>query len=121
MALRTPHKDLVYDSWTPENKDAKHPEYIYGDPYGSTDDSSRFLYDGDYLKISNIALGYTLPQKWTSKIAIQKLRIYISADNLYTFRAKNFYGYTSETYSDGMISWQYPATKTFTGGVQITF
>ena len=121
MALRTPHKDLVYDSWTPENKDAKHPEYIYGDPYGSTDDSSRFLYDGDYLKISNIALGYTLPQKWTSKIAIQKLRIYVSADNLYTFRAKNFYGYTSETYSDGMISWQYPATKTFTGGVQITF
>ena len=77
--------------------------------------------NGDYLKISNIALGYTLPQKWTSKIAIQKLRIYVSADNLYTFRAKNFYGYTSETYSDGMISWQYPATKTFTGGVQITF
>ena len=121
MALRTPHKDLVYDSWTPENKDAKHPEYIYGDPYSATDDSSRFLYSGDYLKLSNIAIGYTLPKKWTRKIAIDKLRIYVSADNLYTFRAKDFVGYSSETYSSGKISWQYPATKTITGGVQISF
>ncbi len=121
MVNRTPHKDVVYDSWTPENKDARHPEYIYGDPYGATDDSSRFLYDGDYLKLSNISLGYTLPQKWTRKFAVEKLRIYVSADNLYTFRAKNFYGYTSETYSDGLISWQYPATKTITGGLQVTF
>ena len=121
MVNRTPHKDIVYDSWTPENKDAKHPEYIYGDPYSTTDDSSRFLYDGDYLKLSNISLGYTLPKKWTRKFAVEKLRVYVSADNLYTFRAKNFVGYTSETYSDGYISWQYPSTKTITGGVQITF
>ena len=121
MTNYVPHEDVATDSWTPENKDAKFPEYIYGDPYNATGDSSRFLYNGDFLKISNISLGYTLPQKWTRKFAVEKLRIYVSADNLYTFRAKDFYGYTSETFSDGVISWQYPATKTLTGGVQITF
>ena len=121
MVNYIPHKDVANDSWTPENKDAKFPEYIYGDPYKTNGNSSRFLYDSNYLKISNISLGYTLPQKWTRKFAVEKLRIYVSADNLYTVRAKNFYGYTPETLSSGDIAWQYPATKTFTGGLQITF
>ena len=107
--------------WTENNKDAKYPQYIYGDPYNATNDSSRFLYDADFLKISNISLGYTLPSKWTKKALIEKARIYVSADNLYTFTANGFVGYTPETYTSGIISWQHPAVATFTAGVQLTF
>lgn len=121
MSFRTPLEDVALNSWTEDNKDAKYPQYIYGDPNNATQNSSRFLYDASFLRISNITLGYTLPQKWTQKAFIQKLRIYVSLDNAYTFTASDFVGYNPETYTSGVIAWQYPATRTFTGGIQITF
>lgn len=121
MAFRTPLKDVALNSWTEENKDAKYPQYIYLDPYNATSTSSRFLYSGNYLRISNLTLGYTLPKKWTTKILIQRLRAYISVDNLYTFTASDFVGYNPETSANGVIAWQYPATRTFIGGIQLTF
>lgn len=83
--------------------------------------SSRFVYSGNYLRISNLTLGYTLPSKWVTKAFMQKVRAYITVDNLYTFTASDFVGYTPETYASGVIAWQYPATRTFTGGIQVTF
>ena len=121
MSLRTPLEDVALNSWTPENKDAKYPQYIYGDPNNSTQDSSRFLYNGSYLRISNITLGYTLPQRWSTKAFIQKLRAYVSVDNLYTFTSSDFVGYNPETSANGVIAWQYPAICTFIGGIQLTF
>ena len=121
MAYRTPLKDVALDSWTEDNKDAKYPQYIYGDPNNATKDSSRFLYSGNFLRISNMTLGYNVPVKYTKKLLIQKLRAYISVDNLYTFTAGDFVGYNPETYSTGIIAWQYPATRTFIGGIQLTF
>lgn len=121
MAFRTPLEDVALNSWTEENKDAKYPQYIYKDPYNATSTSSRFLYSGNYLRISNLTLGYTLPKKWTEKVLIQRLRAYISVDNLYTFTASDFVGYNPETSANGVIAWQYPATRTFIGGIQLTF
>ena len=121
MAFRTPLEDVALNSWTPENKDAKYPQYIYGDPYKASQTSSRFLYNGNYLRISNITLGYTLPKSLTQKAFIQRLRAYVSVDNLYTFTAGDFIGYNPETSANGVIAWQYPATCTFIGGIQLTF
>lgn len=121
MSFRTPLKEVALNSWTEENKSAKYPQYIYGDPNNATKTSSRFLYNGNYLRIGNMTLGYTVPSKWTKKAFIQKLRAYVSVDNLYTFTSNDFVGYTPETYASGVIAWQYPATRTFIGGIQLTF
>ena len=121
MAFRTPLEDVALNSWTPENKNAKYPQYIYRDPNNATAKSSRYLYSGNYLRISNVTLGYTLPKTWTQKAFIQKLRAYVSVDNLYTFTASDFVGYNPETSANGVIAWQYPATCTFIGGIQLTF
>ena len=121
MAFRTPLEDVALNSWTPENKNAKYPQYIYRDPNNATAISSRYLYSGNYLRISNVTLGYTLPKTWTQKAFIQKLRAYVSVDNLYTFTASDFVGYNPETSANGVIAWQYPATCTFIGGIQLTF
>ena len=121
MSFRTPLKEVALNSWTEDNKDAKYPQYIYGDPNNSTSTSSRFLYSGNYLRIGNLTLGYTIPSKWTKKAFIQKLRAYVSVDNLYTFTASDFVGYSPETYASGVIAWQYPVTRTFIGGIQVTF
>ena len=68
-----------------------------------------------------MTLGYTVPVNLIKKIFIQKLRAYISIDNLYTFTSNDFVGYNPETYSNGVIAWQYPATRTFIGGIQLSF
>lgn len=69
MSTRTPLQTVVDNSWTTENKNAKYPQYIYGDPYGdvSQNRSTRWLMDGDFLRLSNITFGYTLPSKLTKK------------------------------------------------------
>lgn len=114
----------VDNTWTPTHTDAKYPEYYFGaDPYQAVNGnySTLWMYNGDYLRISNLTFGYTLPQKITRKAIIDKVRLYITLDNLHTWTHKNFVGYSPDTYSDGYIAWQYPAVFTFTGGVQITF
>lgn len=121
MSNRTPLEEMALNSWTPENKDAKYPQYIYGDPNYATQRSSRFLMNGNFLRLSNITFGYTFPAKWTRKAMIQKLRLYTTFDNVHTWTADDFYGYNPETYANGVIAWQYPAVFTFTGGVQLTF
>ena len=122
MSLMTPLQEVVDNSWTPENPNAKYPQYIYGDPNQSTSTySSRWLMDGDFLRLSNITLGYTLPAKITKKALMHKVRFYMTFDNVWTWTHSNFYGYNPETYASGVIAWQYPSTFTFTGGVQITF
>uniref|UniRef100_UPI0040270AB6 SusC/RagA family TonB-linked outer membrane protein n=1 Tax=Prevotella sp. TaxID=59823 RepID=UPI0040270AB6 len=121
MREMTPLKDMALNSWTEDNPNAKYPRYVYNDPDNSTATSSRFLMNGSYLRLSNITLGYTLPSSLTKKAFMQKVRIYISADNLYTFTASDFTGYTPDTYDNGVIAWQYPGVTTFVGGIQITF
>lgn len=122
MDMRTPLECVATDSWTPENKNAKYPQYIYGDPnYSSSQHSSRFLMNGNFLRLSNITVGYTLPQKITQKALMEKVRFYINMDNVHTWTASDFVGYNPETYSSGVIAWQYPAVFSFTGGVQIVF
>lgn len=83
--------------------------------------STRWLMSGNYLRLSNITFGYTVPAKLTRRFFVQKLRIYTTFDNVHTWTASDFTGYNPETYSSGEIAWQYPAVFTFTGGVQVTF
>lgn len=122
MSNRTPLKEMALNSWTPENPYAPYPKYVYGDPKSATASShSRFLYNGGFLRLSNITIGYTLPKNITSKALIEKVRVYVSGDNLYTFTAKDFFGYTPDTYENGQIAWQYPGVTNFIAGIQITF
>ncbi len=121
FSLRTPLLDVVENSWTPENPTAKYPQAIYGDPYNTMGNSTRWLMSGNYLRLSNITFGYTLPAKLTRKAFMQKVRFYTTFDNVYTWTASDFTGYNPESYASGQIAWQYPSTFTFTGGVQVTF
>ena len=47
--------------------------------------STRFLEDGSYLRLKNIAIGYTIPAAFTERFNLRKLRIYLQAKNLITF------------------------------------
>jgi TonB-linked SusC/RagA family outer membrane protein len=105
--------------WTADNPNN---EYVGGYPGGRLPISDRFVEDGSYLRCKNISLGYTLPEIK----GINRGRIYISANNLFT--VTNYSGFDPEVNSFGgsntaigVDNLVYPAAKTFLGGVQITF
>ena len=75
--------------------------------------------DGDYLRIKNVTLSYTLPANITRKAKIESLRIYGSAVNLWTFHDVDFFD--PERGIDGMGYGIYPISKSFVIGLDITF
>ena len=82
--------------------------------------------DGSFLRLSNITLGYTLPQKWTRKIGMSKCRFYVTANNLWIWT--NYSGFDPEVdtrrstpLTPGVDYSAYPKTRSFTFGANITF
>ena len=62
----------------------KYPRLTYGTTYNNRIVSDWYEYKGDYLKLKNIQLGYTLPQSITKKIFVSRLRAFVSMDNILT-------------------------------------
>ena len=81
--------------------------------------STRWLFDGSYLRIKNIALSYMLPKTLLSKIGLQGLKVYVSAVNLYTFNKVDYYD--PERGVDGCGFGIYPQTKKIVGGIELSF
>ncbi|MNE67489.1 TonB dependent receptor [compost metagenome] len=95
------------------------PRAVFNDPNKNTRPSNRFIEDGSYIRIKNITLGYTLPQSLTQKIKLQKARIYLSGQNLFTFT--NYSGFDPEVSSNGIDFNVYPVTKTISAGINLNF
>ncbi|MFO7842563.1 MAG: TonB-dependent receptor [Bacteroidales bacterium] len=95
--------------------------------------TDRFLQDGSYLRFRNLTLGYTLPKNWISKINIDRVRIYAQAQNLLTIT--NFEGDPEvsigsgenqlgdeQSFVPGLYAlYSYPALRSFTFGLDISF
>ena len=72
------------DRWTPENHNASYPR-ITKDSQINFSTSSFWLQDASYVRLKNISLGYNIPSVLTQKIGIDKVKVYISGENLLTF------------------------------------
>ena len=76
---------LVRETWTEENPNAKYPRYMYADFLGPANwgrVSDFNVYDGSYLAFREVALSYTLPKNWVTKINCQKIDFSVTAQNL---------------------------------------
>ena len=93
--------------------------------YAMHDIYSRFIEDGSYLRLKNLTLGYTLPDKVVSKIRLSKIRIYASATNL--FCLTRYSGYDPEVNSKssplmpGLDASSYPKNTAYIFGVELKF
>lgn len=84
--------------------------------------SSRFLMDGDYLKIRSLSLGYTLPQSLLGKSFVRNCRVFANAENVYTFCASNYRGFDpSGIGANGVQWWNYPLPMSVMFGVTLGF
>ena len=107
-----------YNVVTNPNPKASYPRLTYNTGFNQNTFSTFWLEDASYLRVKNVQLGYTFPEKWMKKARIDNFRIYASADNLFTF-SKFFYAYDPETpVSKGGY---YPLVKTVVIGVNLTF
>lgn len=113
-------KAMHLDSWTPDNTDASYPALHLGTHLNNKNSSSSlFLYDASYVRLKNVELGYSLPQKWVSKAHLQQVRIYVQGMNLLTFDKLSKLNMDPET-GDGNGSW-YPIQRVYNFGVNIVF
>ena len=102
--------------WSKDNTEGYIPN-----PYGTSNNflgSSRFIEDGSYLRLQNIQLGYTLPKKIITGIGLDKCRIYVTANNLFTMT--DYTGYDPEV-GGGVDYGNYPQSRTVMIGANINF
>jgi hypothetical protein len=109
------------DRWTPSNTEATMPA---AHTESNAWHSDLMVFDGDYLKIKQVSLGYTLPQNVVRKIAMSNVRLYFTVENLHTFT--NYPGVDPEVGAStvnslGIDRGMYPFTKTYLFGANISF
>jgi len=116
----------VLDAWTPENQDAVLEQVRpTGAGYNYYMDT-RKVSDGSFIRGKNMVLGYTLPATIASKLGINNLRIYASAQNF--FLITEYFGYDPEvttyeefSFSQGFNYYEYPKPRTFLAGINLSF
>jgi len=110
------------DRWTGEGTSNDYPRLIDGDPnnnHNFTNPSEFYLEKGNYFRFKTIQLGYTIPGSFLKSLKIEKLRVYVTAENLITIT--NYTGYDPEI-GGGIMSIDkgyYPQAKSFMIGVSL--
>lgn len=123
----------ILNRWTPTNTDTNIPKVSLDDRNGNRRASTRFLYDGSYMRIRNISLGYNLKSvlKWEQ---ISAMRVYFTVQNAFTFTKypgldPEIQANANDTRGLGLssdlavgIDWgTVPAPRTYVAGIKIDF
>ncbi|MFC5044145.1 SusC/RagA family TonB-linked outer membrane protein [Aquimarina hainanensis] len=117
------------NSWSPTNRGGRLPLLSNNPAEHYSSASSYYIEDGSYLRLKNVQLGYTLPEDVTSKLKIDKLRLYLQAKNLFTWTKYTGldpeinlqrYGGDSVNLDIGIDRGAYPVTQSFLLGVNLT-
>jgi len=121
----------MMNRWTGPGSSDKIPRMAAGDPNNNARMSDRYIEKGNYLRIKNLQLGYTVANSITEKVKIQKLRFYVAAQNLLTFTKYTgldpeigTYNYGNSTSSLNMgvdAGGTYPQARTWQFGINASF
>ncbi len=108
------------------NPSASLPRAVIGDPNDNDRISDRYIEDGSYIRLKNIALGYTFPKKWIKTIGVENLRVYMNIQNLLTITGYDGYDpeigvNTQNVNVYGMDFGRYPSPTTYSFGLSLTF
>jgi TonB-dependent starch-binding outer membrane protein SusC len=113
----------MLNRWTGPGTSTKLPRFTFNDLNNNWLSSDLFVKDGDYLRVKNVTLGYTLPSNLTKTVFISSLRFYVAAENLFTFTTYD--GFDPEISSGGtslgIDRGIYPQARTYTFGVNLAF
>ncbi|MBN1158780.1 MAG: TonB-dependent receptor [Bacteroidales bacterium] len=117
---------MLEDSWTPDNTDALLPKLDINDTQSASNVTDYFVEDASYIRLRQMTLGYTLPSNLMQKLRLTKLRVYLQAQNLFTFT--RFSGMDpglvisgSNNLGLGIYSGQSPIPKQILFGINLGF
>ena len=112
---------LVENAYSIYNPDGTFPRLTLGAPGHGGDNglsSTFWLRDGKYVRLKSAQLGYTFPNKWTSKIGIEAFRLFVEGQNIFTIDGLPE-GIDPE--SPGVNNGYYPQQRLLMGGLTLTF
>ncbi|WP_338359162.1 TonB-dependent receptor [Yeosuana marina] len=111
------YNNLDVDYWTPSNPTNAYPRPNQNQNYPRYGSSNNY-FDGSFIKIRNLTLGYTMPEQLTDILKMSKMRFYVSGDNLFMFT--KYKGWDPES-SSGVLYYDVPSSKTILFGINLTF
>ena len=113
----------MLNRWTGEGSSNTIPRFTFSDKNNNWLSSDLFVKKGDYMRVKNVTLGYTIPSSLTQKVLISNLRLYVAAENLFTFTT--YEGFDPEISSGGtslgIDRGIYPQARTILFGVNVSF
>ncbi|MCB9282901.1 MAG: TonB-dependent receptor [Lewinellaceae bacterium] len=120
----TNYQTFWLDRWRPDNQTDLYPRLVSNDPNNNQRPSSFYVEEASFLRLRNLQIGYSLPHSLLSKANLAGLRIYFSANNLFTLTP--YKGFDPDIGTNGWIldtgidKGYYPTNKTIGGGIKIT-
>ena len=119
MSSATNQTTAVLGRWTGEGTSNTMPRAVYADPNQNNRVSDRFIEDGSYLRVKNITLAYSFPQRLLDRIHVEGLRLALSCENVATITG--YSGFDPEVSINGIDASLYPIPRTFSVGLNLTF
>ncbi|MEN4759361.1 SusC/RagA family TonB-linked outer membrane protein [Chryseobacterium sp. C39-AII1] len=113
--------DVIGDYWTPTNTGASNPKPVYGGNKLSNRASTRFLYDADYIRLSNARVAYTFTGDFLKGSGLNSVQVYAMANNAWTYRFDKKLKFDPETNIAGYTNLSLPVLKSFLFGVNLSF
>ena len=113
--------DVFGDYWTPTNVGASNPKPMYGNTTLSNRASTRFLYKGDYIRLSNAKLGYTFDGQYLKNAGLSSLQVYVMANNAYTYLFDKKLKFDPEVNIAGASNLGLPILKSYLFGFSVNF
>jgi TonB-linked SusC/RagA family outer membrane protein len=109
------------NAWKKPGDKTMVPQLIFGNPTSSNAPSTRWLYKGDYIRLRNVQLSYTIPQALLKNTHIGGISIYVRGTNLLTMGADKRLPFDPEAGINSTTNLEVLIPKTITGGIKVGF
>lgn len=106
------NRNTFENSWTPENTNAKY--HMYARSQNLTT-NTRYLYNGAYIRLKTLSLGYSLPKKWVNRLSLNNVRFNVAGYNLFEISG------VPSVFDPESIQSSYPMMRSLELGVQVNF
>jgi TonB-dependent starch-binding outer membrane protein SusC len=118
--------DVLYDTWTPENRGASMPILNANDTFSGAISNSWYVEDGSFLRVRQMQLGYTFPMAQIARLGMYRARVYVQGQNMFTFT--NYSGpdpdigiLGNSELQMGVDQFRTPAPRTIIVGINVGF
>lgn len=120
------YRELYGKTWSPTHTDAKYARLVVNDPSNNSRISDKYVFNTSYLRLKNISLSYSVPQRILNRFNIQSAMIFASMSNLWTLTQWPGLDPEMLNTSSGLAGYTtnddpYPLSKTFSVGIKLEF